>query len=93
MSKVPTFDDNLERVMEMGFGRHVLAEIIRGAKGGGVCFDSDPLKMAYKLGLRQFGVDLEERLRQLNGDLWLLMEREMLNLEEDDGKSAPKEDE
>ena len=93
MAKVPTFDDNLERVMELGFGRNVLSEIIRGAKGGGVCFDPDPLKMAYKLGLRQFGLDLEERLRSLNGDLWLLMEREALNLEEDAGKSPPKEDE
>lgn len=85
----PTFESDLDRVMDMGFGRRVLREIITM----GMCdvpFSKDPLEMAYKLGQLHTAQDLDRRIRDISGDKWLLMHREMMALDEDEDKE-PKE--
>lgn len=81
----PTFEADLDRVMDLGFGRRVLREMIAIGMVDAP-FSKDPLEMAYNLGLRQCAVDLDRKLKAISGDKWLLMQREQMSLEEDEEK-------
>ena len=83
-------DDDLDRTMDYGFARRVLASIVADS----VCknpFSSDPLVMAHELGRTQFGRELDDRIRRICPEKWLIMQRELLNTDEDDDKEPPRD--
>ena len=83
----PTYEADLDRVMDLGFGRRVLREMIAMGMVDAP-FSKDPLEMAYNLGMRQASIDLDRKLKEISGDKWLLMQREQMSLEEDEDKET-----
>lgn len=78
----PTYEEDLERVMALGYGRRVLARMIRDGAVKSP-FHPDAANTAYNLGLTQHSRDLDDLLRSINGEYWLIMKREELKMEED----------
>lgn len=84
---MPTLDEDIERTMDMGFGRRVLRALIKtGLDSEG--FSSDPLVLAYNAGMRHVARDLDERIKRQCPDKWLLMQREELKADDDAEKEV-----
>lgn len=69
--------------MRLGYGRRLLANIVKMGESQSL-FNQDPVLMAYQLGLAQTAKDLNTKMRDVNGEAWLIMQREMLSEESDD---------
>lgn len=75
MTTKPTPDDDLDRLMDMVFGRRFVMDFIAsGLAADG--FSSDPLVLAYNAGKREMARDLESRVKSVCYDKWQLMQRE-----------------
>lgn len=84
---MPDLDDDVERVMDMGFGRRVLRHLVKtGLYSDG--FSSDPLVLAYNAGMRHVARELDERIKKQCPDKWLLMQREELKSDDDAEKEV-----
>ena len=83
-----TLDDDLDEVLRLGYGRRVLASIVR--EGMVDCpLGATPQETAFNLGMQQAARNLDRRLRAINGDAWLIMHKEILTAEEDEDKVMP----
>ncbi len=86
----PNPDDDLDRVMDTGYGRRFLNDLIRQYTINDP-FSSDALIMAHNLGMRQMASDLEARIRKVSAEKWMLLQREAMNLDEDEDKEQPED--
>ena len=85
------FSKDLDAVARSGAGRRVLAKLISDATAG-CLFSDNHAQMAFEAGRREMGMWLDARIREVNPDLWLLMQREALKTTEDEDKEPPHED-
>jgi hypothetical protein len=74
LAKLPTPDDDLDRVMDTAFGRRFVMDFITD----GLASDGfgDHGTLAYNAGKREMARALEVRLKSVCYDKWQLMQRE-----------------
>lgn len=84
-SDKPTFADDIDQVMRLGYGRRMLGRIVAmGAVEN--AYSSNPQDTAYNLGLVETSRKLDALMREVNPEAWLILQREMIS-EETDGDS------
>jgi hypothetical protein len=74
--KDPTLADDLDTVIRLGAGRRVLAWLTERGQVI-VPLGATPEQTAYSLGEIHSAKELDARLRDINLDAWLLMQREI----------------
>lgn len=82
-------DHDLDLTIRLGHGRRVIAALIQKGMGAAP-LGADPQHTAFNLGLRQAAVELDQWVKTVNPEVWLVMQREMLG---DAVKSKPLADE
>lgn len=90
MAKLPTFEDDLDQIMRTGFGRRFLARYVASGMVD-TAFNADTNATYFNLGLASKARQLDEAMRQVNPDCWLLMHRELIDLERDSSGPAAEQ--
>ena len=70
-------DQDLDQTVRLGHGRRVLAFLVQKGMGAAP-LGATPEQTAYSLGLRQAAVELDQWIKSVNPEVWLVMQREML---------------
>ena len=84
---MPDPEEDLERTMDMGFGRRLLRSLVKtGLDSDG--FSSDPLTLAYNAGMRHVARELDQRIRNRCPEKWIMMQHEELKAIEDVDKES-----
>lgn len=86
---VPTFDEDLDAVMRLGYGRRLLRRMVE-RQWINAPFMSDPLALSYNLGLTQHARDLNDQMRRVNPEAWLIMQREAMQEADAEDKEVPR---
>lgn len=85
------FSKDLDAVACSVAGRRVLAKLIADATAG--CTYSDcHAQMAFEAGRREMGLWLDARIKEVNPDMWLLMQREAIRSAEDEDQEHRNEE-
>lgn len=79
----PTFADDLDQVMRLGYGRRMLGRIVAMGAVESV-YSSNPHDMFYNLGLVETSKKLNALMREVNPEAWLILQREMISDESDE---------
>ena len=74
----PTFADDLDQVMRLGYGRRMLGRIVNMGAVENV-YSSNPQDTAYNLGLVETSKKLNLLMREVNPEAWLILQREMIS--------------
>jgi len=81
-----TPDEDLDDVLRSGAGRRFLARLIRDSLQD-TTLGRSPEETAYNLGMASVGRTLDGRLRAINAEAWLLMQREMVEEDSEDAET------
>lgn len=85
--KKTPLETDIDTTLRSAAGRRVFSWLTRDVHVG---FNADPLAMAYNLGLMHAAQALDDRLKDINPEAWLILKREELTPEDEEKPNEPE---